>query len=239
MSATGFQPVILLLAETTHGKLLPYSNHYHNPMTRLRKMGKIWRTADADGGGWLLVACASYFTIEPNSLFQRAAPLEIEIGAGRGDFIIGRAAAMPERNFLAVELSAPLVQFLVVRAARAELQNLRIARADARPLVNLFLPGGSVSAYHVYFPDPWPKARHAKHRLFTPWFVANLVRTMTVGASLYIATDVPEYAELIFSIANAQGLRSTGDPVAGVAATGFARKFIAQGRTLYSRAFVK
>jgi tRNA (guanine-N7-)-methyltransferase len=208
-------------------------------MTRLRKTGKIWHTADADGGGRLLVACAGYFTIEPNSLFRRAAPLEIEIGAGRGDFIIGRAAAMPERNFLAVELSAPLVQLLAAYAARTELQNLRIARADARPLVNLFLPDESVSAYHVYFPDPWPKARHAKHRLFTPWFVANLMRTMTAGASLYVATDVPEYAQLIFSMANAQGLRPTGDPVAGVAATGFARKFIAQRRILYSRAFAK
>lgn len=208
-------------------------------MTRLRKTSKIWRTADADGGGRLLEACAGYFTVEPNSLFSRAAPLEIEIGAGRGDFIIGRAAAMPERNFLAVELSAPLVQLLAARAARAELQNLRIARVDARPLVNLFLPGGSVSAYHVYFPDPWPKARHAKHRLFTPSFVANLMRTMTAGALLYIATDVPKYAELIFSMANAQGFRPTGDLVAGVATTRFARKFIAQGRTLYSRAFAK
>ena len=231
--------MILLLTETASGKLLPHSDQYCNPMTRLRKTGKIWHTADADGGGRLLEACAGYYTVEPNLLFRRAAPLEIEIGAGRGDFIIGRAAAMPAWNFLAVELSAPLVQLLAARAAHAELQNLRIARADARTLVNLFLPGGSVSAYHVYFPDPWPKARHAKHRLFTPWFVANLKRTMTAGALLYIATDVPEYAELIFSMASAQGLRPTGDPVVGVAATGFARKFIAQGRTLYSRAFAK
>src|SRR6516165_7156746 len=188
-------------------------------MGRFRKTAKLWRVADSSDGGRLLVACAGYFTIEPNSLFRRAAPLEIEIGAGRGDFIIGRAAAMPERNFLAVELSAPLVQLLAVHAARAELQNLRIARADARPLVNLFLPGGSVSAYHVYFPDPWPKARHAKHRLFTPWFVANLRRTMAAEASLHIATDVGDYAESIFSMVNAHGLRPSGELVAGLAAT--------------------
>ncbi|MBV8359950.1 MAG: tRNA (guanosine(46)-N7)-methyltransferase TrmB [Deltaproteobacteria bacterium] len=208
-------------------------------MARLRKRGKIWHTSDRDGSKRLLVACAGYFTIEPNSLFRRAAPLEIEIGAGRGDFIIGRAAAMPELNFLAVELSAPLIQLMAARAARAGLQNLRIIRMDARPLVNLFLPDRSVSAYHVYFPDPWPKARHAKHRLFTPRFVANLMRTMTDGGVLYVATDVPEYAELIFSIANAQGLHPTGDSVAGAAATGFARKFIAQGRTVYGGAFAK
>jgi tRNA (guanine-N7-)-methyltransferase len=239
MSGVGFQPVILLLAETTGEKLLSSSDQTCTPMARLRKTGKIWHTADADDGRHVLIACASYFTIELNSLFRRAAPIEIEIGAGRGDFIIGRAAATPERNFLAVELSAPLVQLLAARVARAELQNLRIARMDARPLVNLFLPDGSISAYHVYFPDPWPKARHAKHRLFTPRFVANLMRTMTAGGTLYVATDVPEYAKLIFSIANAQGLRPTGDPVAGAAATGFARKFIAQGRTVYGRAFAK
>ena len=208
-------------------------------MARLRKTGKIWRTANADGERRLIVPCADYFTIEPDSLFRRIAPLEIEIGAGRGDFIIDRAAAIPERNFLAIELSAPLVRLLAARAARAGLQNLRIARADARPLVNLFLPGECVSAYHVYFPDPWPKARHAKHRLFTSWFLANLLRTMTIGAALYVATDVPDYAASIFSMANTRGLHPTGDTVAGVTATGFARRFIAEGRTVYARAYTK
>jgi tRNA (guanine-N7-)-methyltransferase len=208
-------------------------------MGRLRKTSKIWRTADADGGARLLVTYADYFAIEPNSLFGREAPLEIEIGAGRGDFIIGRAAAMPERDFLAVELSAPLVQLLAARAARTGLENLRIARMDARPLVNLFLPSRSVSAYHVYFPDPWPKARHAKHRLFTPWFCANLMRTMTAHAPLYVATDVCDYAELIFSMAHAQGLRPIDEPIASVVVTGFARKFRAEGRTVYGRAFAK
>ena len=81
------------------------------------KLLRVGETAtDADGGRRMIVACANYFTIEPDSLFRRAAPLEIEIGAGRGDFIIGRAAAMPERNFLAVELCAPLVQLLAARA---------------------------------------------------------------------------------------------------------------------------
>jgi tRNA (guanine-N7-)-methyltransferase len=208
-------------------------------MARLRKTGKIWRTAHADDERWLMAPCAGYFTLEPDSLFRWVAPLEIEIGAGRGEFIIDRAAAIPERNFLAVELSAPLVRLLAARAALAGLQNLRIVRADARPLVNLFLPRECVSAYHVYFPDPWPKARHAKHRLFTPWFVANLLRTMTARAALYVATDVPDYAESIFSMANTQGLHPTGDTVAGVGATGFARRFIAEGRTVYARAYAK
>jgi len=207
-------------------------------MARLRKTGKTWRRADADGGCCVIIARAHYFSIEPYSLFGREAPLEVEIGAGRGDFIIGRAAAMPERNFLAAELSLPLVQLLAGRAVHAGLRNLRIVRMDARPLVNLFLPCGCVSAYHVYFPDPWPKARHAKHRLFTPWFVANLRRTMSAGAALYVATDVRDYADSIFSMVNAQSLHPTSE-LAGFDATGFARKFIAEGRIVYSRTFVK
>jgi tRNA (guanine-N7-)-methyltransferase len=208
-------------------------------MARLRKIGKIRCAAYADGSAGLMVGCADYFSLEPDSLFRCTAPLEIEIGAGRGDFILGRAAAMPERNFLAVELSMPLVQLLAARAAQAELRNLRIVRADARPMVNLFLPCGCVSAYHVYFPDPWPKARHAKHRLFTLGFVANLQRTMAAGASLYVATDVPDYAASIFSMIHGLGFRPAGEPVAALGATGFARRFIAEGRRVYARAFTK
>src|SRR5262249_30241738 len=148
------------------------------------------------------------------------APLEVEIGAGRGDFIIGRAATTPQRNFLAVELSLPLVQLLETRAACSALSNLRVVRMDARPLVNLFLPCSCVSAYHIYFPDPWPKARHAKHRLFTPSFAGNLRRTMSAGASLYVATDVRDYAESIFSMVTAHGLRPAAEVVAGLDTTG-------------------
>ncbi len=210
-------------------------------MARLRKAGRLWRAADArEAAARVMVACAGpYFTIEPDSPFGRRAPLEVEIGAGRGDFIIERAAALPQRNFLAIELAGAVARLMAVRAGRTQIQNLRVARMDARPLVNLFLPDRSVSAYHVYFPDPWPKARHTKHRLFTPYFVANLWRTMAAGASLYIATDVHDYAEAIFSMVDAQGLRPTDDPVPGVAATGFARKFIAEGRAVYSQTFVK
>jgi tRNA (guanine-N7-)-methyltransferase len=208
-------------------------------MARLRKAGRKWRVVEAGGAGRAMVECAGYFTMEPDSLFGRIAPLEVEIGAGRGDFIIDRAARLPERNFLAIELAKALSQLLATRAAYAELQNLRILNLDARPLVNLFLPDCSVSAYHIYFPDPWPKTRHTKHRLFTPSFAANLSRTLQARALLYIATDVRAYAESIFSTVEAQGLQRTNDPVPGIAVSGFARKFTAEARPVYAQAFVK
>jgi len=126
-----------------------------------------------------MVACEGpYFTVEPARLFGHQGPLEVEIGAGRGDFVIERASLAPSSNFLAIEAVATFAQLIAVRAGRRALTNVRVIRMDARPLVNLMLADASVDAYHIYFPDPWPKERHAKHRLFTPDLVAGLARTL-------------------------------------------------------------
>jgi tRNA (guanine-N7-)-methyltransferase len=107
----------------------------------------------------------------------------------------------------------------------------------ARPLVNLMLSPRSVSACHIYFPDPWPKERHVKHRLFTPFFVASLARVMRPEAPLYIATDVRYYASAILGMLKASGFAQVDLPVPGAASTGFARKFIAEGRVVFAAAF--
>jgi tRNA (guanine-N(7)-)-methyltransferase len=210
-------------------------------MARLRKAGRLWRDPDARAVAAPLIVegTGTYFTIDLGSVFGREAPLEVELGAGRGDFIIERAAAMPERNFLAVELAGSVAQLMALRAGGRQLTNLRIVRMDARPLVNLMLPELSVSAYHIYFPDPWPKERHVKHRLFTPYFVAGLRRTLTHRAPLYVATDVRAYAETIFAMLDADNFRRAPIEVPGAYGTGFARKFIAAGREVFPGAFVK
>lgn len=187
-----------------------------------------------------MIACTgAAFAIEPGLIFARSAPLEVELGAGRGDFIIERARLIPARNFLAIELAGVVAQMLATRAGRACIENLRVARMDARTLVNLLLPDHSVAGYHIYFPDPWPKGRQAKHRLFTPYLVCNLARTLIPGAPLYIATDVREYADTIFAMVEAAGFHRSTMEVPGAAQTGFARKFIAEGRPVYAVAFVK
>jgi tRNA (guanine-N7-)-methyltransferase len=210
-------------------------------MARLRKAGRFWHAAEArDAAARVMVDYkAPYFSIDPISLFGRPAPLEIELGAGRGDFIIARAIAMPQRNFLAIELAAAVAHWAAVRAGRAGLDNLRIVKMDARPLVNLFLRDRSVAAYHIYFPDPWPKARHSKHRLFTDTFAANLVRTLISGGLLFVATDVRDYSEVICAMLQAQGLCRTGSAVPGAGETAFARRFVADGRPVYSFAFIR
>jgi tRNA (guanine-N7-)-methyltransferase len=208
-------------------------------MSRLRKGSRVWRDNEVTAAARVLVECTGpIFSIDPLKLFDRAAPLEIELGAGRGDFILERAAATPERNFLAVELASTIAQLMAVRAGRSGLENLKIVRMDARTLVNLMLPEASVDAFHIYFPDPWPKERHIKHRLFTPWFAASLKRTLRRRAPLFVATDVAAYAQDIFALLDECGFARTEMPVPGADSTGFARRFRAAGKPIYSGAFV-
>ncbi len=208
-------------------------------MARLRKAARIWGNpkSRAIGERVLFVSDDRLFTIDPPAMFGRRAPVEIEIGAGKGEFIIERAAEFPERDFIAVELSSTITRVLAVRCGRAGLDNLRVVRMDARTLVNLMLPDASVGAYHIYFPDPWPKERHVKHRLFTPTLVAGLFRTVEPGATAYIATDVRDYSAEIFPMMLAAGFIRAVEAAPGAARTGFARKYVAAGKPVYSGAF--
>lgn len=209
-------------------------------MARLRKAGRVWRREEARAAARsvLIDHQDGYFTISPERIFERAATLEIEIGAGRGDFIVARAAEYPDRNFLAVELSDPVAKMLAVRCGAARLANLKVARMDARPLVNLMLSAQSVSRHHIYFPDPWPKERHHKHRLFTPCFAAGLRRTIAPGGEVRVATDVAEYADEIVRVLVAAGFRRAEGPVPGADKTAFGRKFVAIGKTTFAGKFV-
>jgi tRNA (guanine-N7-)-methyltransferase len=209
-------------------------------MARMRKAGRLWRDADARAAAArVLVPCGGdYFMFEPREWFGREAELELEIGAGRGDFIIDRAVAKPETDFLAVELATQVAQLMAARAGRRGLSNLRILRMDARSLVNLMLPPRRLSACHIYFPDPWPKERHVKHRLFTPYFARSLTRVLAPDAPLHVATDVSYYADAIFSMLEGAGFVRIAAAAPGASATGFARKFIEAGREVYAASFV-
>jgi tRNA (guanine-N7-)-methyltransferase len=210
-------------------------------MARLRKAAKIWAKPNAreQARHVMIPDDGPVFAINPPAIFERRAPLEIEIGAGKGEFIIERSAARPEHDFLAVELSATVTRVLAVRCGRAGLENLRVARMDARTLVNIMLADASVAVYHVYFPDPWPKGRHVKHRLFTPQFADGLYRTLEPGGIAYVATDVREYAGEILAIIEGAGLVRAVELAPGARRTGFARKYLAAGKPVYAASFRK
>jgi len=177
------------------------------------------------------------FSLAREGLFERRAALEVEIGSGKGDFIIERARALPDRNFLAVELAPTVFRWLELECLRAGLSNLRAIRADGRTVVNLLLPAGSVAAFHIYFPDPWPKNRHSKHRLFSATFTAGLARALASDGVLYLATDVQWYFARIVGLLEEHGFIASGECFTGERDNSFGRKFELQRRAILKASF--
>ena len=139
-------------------------------------------------------------------LFGREAPLVLEIGCGMGEAVIAMAAAAPDRDFLAVDVHTPGLGNVLAMAERAGLDNVRVAAGDALVLLRDLVPARSLEAVHVYFPDPWPKARHHKRRIIRPDAVALLARGLRPGGRLYCATDWAEYAAQMLEVLGAEPL---------------------------------
>jgi len=133
--------------------------------------------------------------IDPVALYGRRAPLVLEIGSGMGDATAALAQSDPERDYLAVEVHTAGVADLLALASRQGLTNLRVAQGDAIALVTDQLGPASLAAVHVFFPDPWPKARHHKRRLIEPDRVSLLASRLVPGGPLHCATDAAGYAE--------------------------------------------
>jgi tRNA (guanine-N7-)-methyltransferase len=135
--------------------------------------------------------------LDPAGLFGRPVPWVLEIGSGMGESTAAMAAADPDRGYLAVEVHTPGVANLLGLAEALDLANLRVAHGDALELLRDRIRPASLAAVLVYFPDPWPKARHHKRRLFQPAHLALLRSRLVRGGSLHTATDWPDYARVI------------------------------------------
>jgi tRNA (guanine-N7-)-methyltransferase len=175
-----------------------------------------------------------------SALFGNDSPVEIEIGSGDGTFLLARAAETLRRNLLGIERSPGKSRRLVTRLARLRLPHVRTLKADATYVLTL-VPTASVAAYHIYFPDPWPKRRHVPRRIFSAAFVAALGDTLVDDGALYVATDVGAYMTLIRTVILADDAFTEiapGDDHPGLT-TGFARKYRAEGRLLHLGRFVR
>lgn len=124
-------------------------------------------------------------------------PLEIEIGPGDDEFLYDSAVAHPESNWLGIEYSRKRIRRYVRKIERrgVPLPNLRLIWRPARDLIGPFLSPGKVTTFHIYFPDPWPKAHHARYRLITPELVSALHGSLVAHGRVDLATDSTEYAE--------------------------------------------
>jgi tRNA (guanine-N7-)-methyltransferase len=127
------------------------------------------------------------------TLFGRVAPLEVEVGSGKGLFLQTAAVAVPEHNFLGIELAHKYARFAASRLVKRGLTNAVMVDGDALRVFHELLPSESLAAVHVYFPDPWWKKRHHKRRVMTETFIADVARTLIADGRLHFWTDVEDY----------------------------------------------
>lgn len=172
--------------------------------------------------------------IEPfrfEQMFTAPQPVEVELGAGDGSFIAAYAAAHRERNFLAVERLLGRLRKIDKKGRRAGLENLRMVRLEAAYLVQYLLPAGSVEAFHIYFPDPWPKRRHWKNRLITREFAESLRKALRPGGVVNVRTDNQDYFDqMLLSFDGHEGYEKIPTPPALLEfVTDFEREFHKRG----------
>ncbi len=165
--------------------------------------------------------------------------MELEVGFGKGLFLVRAAPANPLVNFIGVEILRKYQLFTATRLAKRGLGNVRLARADARLFLRDCVATSSLHAVHVYFPDPWWKKRHYKRRVFTPEFAAQCQRVLQPGGRLHLATDVEEtYGRMLGALSRLGGLRRLALPKPSASPeadyrTNFERKAREQGKSVY------
>ncbi|MBU6399307.1 MAG: tRNA (guanosine(46)-N7)-methyltransferase TrmB [Verrucomicrobia bacterium] len=177
--------------------------------------------------------------LRPGDLFFATQPLEVELGSGDGGFLAQHAAEHPDRNFLGVERLLGRLRKLDRKGLRAGLTNLRLIRLEAAYLVEYLLPPGSVAALHIYFPDPWPKRRHHKHRLVTEGFAQLVHRVLVPAGVVYLRTDDTEYfAQMTRVFAAGQRFTPAETPPAlARIATDFEKGFVSRGVVIQRAAY--
>lgn len=164
-------------------------------------------------------------------VFESRQPVEVELGCGDAGFLVQYAAQHPERNFLGLERLLGRLRKLGRRASRGKLANVRGLRFECGYAVQYLLPANSVSAFHIYFPDPWPKKRHHKNRLVNADFPGLMHQALVPGGVVYLRTDHADYfaqMQMVFQAHAGFQAVATPDELASVP-TDFEKEFNAQG----------
>jgi tRNA (guanine-N7-)-methyltransferase len=142
--------------------------------------------------------------LDLNAVFGRSAPKILEIGFGMGETTATIAAAHPENDYLALEVHSPGVGSLLKQIGEQNLSNLRIIQHDAVEVLRDMIADGALDGVHIFFPDPWHKARHNKRRLIQSPFITALVHKLKPGGYVHAATDWQDYAEQMLAVFSAE-----------------------------------
>jgi tRNA (guanine-N7-)-methyltransferase len=181
-----------------------------------------------------------------SELFGNDNPVELEIGTGKGTFLTDQAMKSPQTNFFGIEWARWFWRYASDRLRRSNCTNARTIRAEANFFLTEFVPDATLSVLHIYFPDPWPKARHHKRRLIQPKFMPLVQRVLKPGGKLQIVTDHQGYfEENIAPSVKGSPLQITDylpPTTAGdteFVGTNFERKYRREGRPFYAISAVK
>jgi tRNA (guanine-N7-)-methyltransferase len=165
------------------------------------------------------------------NLFAQTQPMEVELGCGDASFLVEYARQNPGINFIGIERLLGRLQKLHRKGSRLALQNLRGLRIESAYFLQYLLPPQSAQALHVYFPDPWPKKKHRRHRLINEKFPALAETVLKPGGAVYLRTDDTDYFEQmneVFAASRGFAKIETPDSLVQIT-TDFEREFNAQG----------
>ena len=180
-------------------------------------------------------------------IFGRTGPVHIEIGSGKGTYLLNQAGAQPGDNFLGIEWARKYYRYAVDRIGRWGLINVRIIRTDAAVFLADYICDSSVDCFHIYFPDPWPKKRHHKRRFVCQANLGHLIRCLKTDGKIKIATDHADYFEVIQELINNEQKKleeiqfhpTTGADTGEWVGTNFERKYLKDQRPIYTLAVKK
>lgn len=177
------------------------------------------------------------------ALFTNAdAPLEVEVGSGKGHFLHDVSQVHPDHNYLGIEIAKKYAAYCAAQLIRDGITNAAMVSGDALPLFNELFPENSLAAVHVYFPDPWWKKRHRKRRVMQMELVRRCECCLVPGGKLHFWTDVEEYFQTVMDMMAAESsLKGPFDPMADESTwrTHFEKRTMQEGRPVYRSYFVK
>lgn len=180
-----------------------------------------------------------FFFPKPPDLVQNSSQKwALEIGPGKGEFILDQAKKHSEINFIALEIRRFRYDKIAKKAQKMGLKNLYLVRCDARECLPRLFREHFFERIYILFPDPWPKKRHAKHRLFKPRLINLLERILKVKGEVYFASDAKFYAEEMHELFM-QNKNFTAEPSQSLFPTYFESKWKDEGRECYYWKFIK
>ena len=214
--------------------------------TKGRKAGRLSPTErDALNRLLPIVGLSPEFLLDRKKVFGREAPLFLEIGFGRGTFLLDKASLSPENDFIGIEIYRPGVAKLLKGLAGIDvseellINNLRVYNHNAENVLMDCIPENSLAGMYILFPDPWAKPRHRKRRLINPEFCSLLLSRLRPGGTVVVATDHTEYASKIERTFDTSGFELESKDMSEIWTTAYALKASKKKDTLRTFRFVR